>query len=50
MGGWRKWSAVLMRPLVFNNSRPLVQGMRAHNRTEPVLIEDAEQFTLRLLA
>lgn len=30
--------------------RKIVQGMRAHNHTEPALIEDAEQFTLRLLA
>lgn len=30
--------------------RKIVQGMRAHNRTEPGLIEDAEQFTLRLFA
>ncbi len=30
--------------------RKIVQGMRAHNHTEPALTEDAEQFTLRLFA
>ena len=30
--------------------RKIVQGMRAHNDTEPGLIEDAEQFTLRVFA
>ena len=30
--------------------RKIVQGMRAHNNTEPALIEEAEQFTLRLFA
>jgi ATP-dependent DNA helicase RecG len=29
--------------------RKIVLGMRIHNGTEPVLIEDKEQFTLRLL-
>ena len=30
--------------------RKILQGMRVHNHTEPELIEDVEQFTLRLLA
>lgn len=30
--------------------RKIIQGMRVHNHTEPELIEDVEQFTLRLLA
>jgi ATP-dependent DNA helicase RecG len=30
--------------------RKIVLGMRIHNGTEPVLIEDQERFTLRLLA
>lgn len=30
--------------------RKIVQGMRLHNDTEPGLIEDAEQFTLRVFA
>jgi ATP-dependent DNA helicase RecG len=30
--------------------RKIVLGMRTHNGTDPVLIEDQEQFTLRLLA
>jgi ATP-dependent DNA helicase RecG len=30
--------------------RKIIAGMRAHNDTEPVLVEDAERFILRLLA
>jgi ATP-dependent DNA helicase RecG len=30
--------------------RKIIQGMRIHNDTEPGLIEDQEQFTVRLSA
>jgi len=30
--------------------RKIIQGMRAHNNTEPELVEDQERFILRLLA
>jgi hypothetical protein len=30
--------------------RKIIQGMRLHNGTEPGLVEDQEQFILRLFA
>ena len=30
--------------------RKIIQGMKAHNNTEPGLIEDQERFILRLFA
>jgi ATP-dependent DNA helicase RecG len=30
--------------------RKIILGMRAHNGTDPILIEDEERFVLRLIA